>query len=116
MGTPNTVLGRRLAFAMEKADKSQTELAKAAGISQATVAYIISGRIKRPKPETLSKIAELLGVSVEWLQDPADDFDDNLSRKYAEVPFYNGIPVWNKGKSQYDFACSVDESFAFPKK
>ena len=52
----------------ESMDMSQGELARRAGLAQATVHYIESGT-NNPTYKNLKKIAEVLGVSVDSLMD-----------------------------------------------
>lgn len=47
--------------------RSQRALADAAGLPQATIAHLESGRSKRPNTETLSRIAAALGMSTDDL-------------------------------------------------
>ncbi|MFZ6724686.1 helix-turn-helix domain-containing protein [Undibacterium sp. MH2W] len=47
--------------------RDQSELARAAGISQSTVNRILSGRAKHPDALSLFKLARACNVSVEWL-------------------------------------------------
>jgi transcriptional regulator with XRE-family HTH domain len=49
---------------------SQVELAEASGVAQSTIAQIENGNIEEPRPRTLVKLAEVLGVT------PMDLLDD----------------------------------------
>ena len=49
---------------------TQVELAVASGVAQSTIAEIERGAIKEPRPRTLVKLAEVLGVT------PMDLLDD----------------------------------------
>ena len=46
---------------------SQNELARRAGVKQSVISYIENGRTKHPRIDTLTALAEVLGVSVEKL-------------------------------------------------
>ncbi len=49
---------------------TQEELAEASGVAQSTIAQIENGRRKEPRPGTLKKLAEPLGVdTAELLED-----------------------------------------------
>jgi transcriptional regulator with XRE-family HTH domain len=54
-------VGERIRQAREQAVLSQGELAEAAGINRASVSLIETGRAK-PRPSTLRRIAQALGV------------------------------------------------------
>ena len=45
----------------------QARLSRASGISQATISRIESGLVTQPKSETLQRLAEALGVSIDYL-------------------------------------------------
>ena len=55
---------------------SSYQVSKATGISQQTLSYWKSGR-SVPKPDKLKKIAEFLGVSLEYLTTGYDDSEIN---------------------------------------
>lgn len=59
-------LGERIKYAREKLLKiSQNELAKLVGFSQASLAWIESGKTRNPR--NIDRIAKALDVSKEWL-------------------------------------------------
>lgn len=73
-------IGDRIAAQREALGLSQTELAKAVGISQPAIAYYENDE-RDPKASVLQKIAEVLGVSIsyllgvedaKWLQHPGE--------------------------------------------
>lgn len=51
---------------------TQEDLAKAAGVSQGTISRLERGEIRAAWSDTLPKIAEVLGTSVEYLKGAAD--------------------------------------------
>lgn len=59
-------LPRRLGLAMRMRGMSQAALAKAAGMSQASLSFILAGR-RLPRLATSLRLAEALDVSLEWL-------------------------------------------------
>ena len=91
------LLGKNLATAREALDISQAEAAQRIGISQGTYSGYETGtrRIKLPM---LQKIADVYGVTVDWLigteipeqtQRPAlalSDLEYNLVLKFRELP------------------------------
>lgn len=46
---------------------TQTTLAKRAGISKRAVQYIETGRRPQPYPETMKRLADALGVSIDMI-------------------------------------------------
>lgn len=85
--TPEYSLSERLKFLRESRKLTQGEMAKLAGLSQATIAHIEKGS-KDPSVESLNKIASALDVHIATLF-AADDvfvFDmKRLRRKYGDV-------------------------------
>lgn len=61
-----TSLGERLRVAIEQTGVSQTTLAEALGVSQPAVSAWCADR-RTPRAESVIKIADMLGVSVDWL-------------------------------------------------
>lgn len=59
-------LGRNLHILLYDKKMSKTELAEKVGVSQAMISLIVSG-VKRPSVETLLKIANVLGTTVDEL-------------------------------------------------
>jgi len=59
-------LAKRLKEAREMAGLSQSQVARRVGVEQSTYARYESGT-RSPNPQLLSKIANVLGVSVDWL-------------------------------------------------
>lgn len=58
-------LGERLRYRREKLKLSQPELARASGLTQATISFLESGRNKKSKD--ITKIASALNCSAVWL-------------------------------------------------
>lgn len=58
-------LGQRIAFARNRKDMSQPELARRVGVRQSTIGNIESGARKRP--QRLLEIADALGVTQQWI-------------------------------------------------
>lgn len=59
--------GVRLGTARQHTTASQRELAELAGLSPSMVWQIESGTIAAPSGTTLAQLAEVLGVSLDWL-------------------------------------------------
>lgn len=59
---------KRLAIARTAAMKSKTDVARAVGVSNATVSDWESGEIKKIEAENLLKVCDFLNVSPSWLQ------------------------------------------------
>jgi len=60
-------LAKKLVLARQIKGWNQTDLARAAGIPQATISRLESGDIEQPKMMTLAKIARALEVSADYL-------------------------------------------------
>lgn len=73
----------RLMEAMYKTETSQSELARAIGVTQGTINQIISGKTRKSKhaPE----IAKALGVTLEWLN--GENVPSGITRHAREVDF-----------------------------
>jgi transcriptional regulator with XRE-family HTH domain len=61
-------MGERVKREREARQMTQTELAKAAGITQPTLSVIESGRTKNVEDETLLGLANALGVTARYLR------------------------------------------------
>lgn len=70
-------LASRLDYAFKKAAfESQSNLARASGVPQATISRVLSGDgASGPELETVRKLANACGVSVRWLVEGGDDFE-----------------------------------------
>ena len=64
-----TTLSERLKELRGRNNFNQRELAKRAGVNQAAVSRIENGKLSDPKMGLLKKLAECLGVSVDYLID-----------------------------------------------
>ena len=58
-------IGERIKKAIRDAGLTQKEIAKKVGLSEVSISSYTQGRI--PKADVLGQIAELCGVSIEWL-------------------------------------------------
>lgn len=58
-----------------------TELATRAGISHGTLSRLENGKLKRPRPETLARIANALGVCVKDYREAAASLIQRMKRK-----------------------------------
>lgn len=63
----NTNLATRLTEALNEAGISQSDLARACGVTSASVSDWINGKTKTIRPQYLSKAAQALNVSIAWL-------------------------------------------------
>jgi transcriptional regulator with XRE-family HTH domain len=87
-------LGKTLRTAREALGLNSREVAKAAGIDQATLVRIESGSIAAPGPDKLAKVARVLGISAADLFASADytvpadlpSFKPYLRTKYGNIP------------------------------
>lgn len=64
----NETLASRLRSTRLKGRMTQKQLARAAQISQQTIAAIEAGKVKQPHHDTMERIAEALSISPAWLQ------------------------------------------------
>ena len=60
-------LGKRLKLLRDEHGLTQTEVAKALGVGQSLVWRWESGKIKRLRPDKVTKLAQLYGVSEEYI-------------------------------------------------
>jgi len=60
-------LERKVKEAREKLGINQAQLAEASDISQATISRIESGQVKEMRPQSLKRLADALGVTVDYL-------------------------------------------------
>lgn len=80
-------IGQRLNEAMHKMGfQSQSELARASGVTQPTINRILKevGGERGPSPETLVKLADACNVSVEWLM---------TGKAFTAASLYGARPV-----------------------
>jgi transcriptional regulator with XRE-family HTH domain len=93
-------LQERISYMRERRNLTQGELAKAAGVSQSTIAHIENGK-KDPSLSTLKKIAEALDVHIAVLfsSDQVHVFDmTRLRKKYDNVEKLNPTLYFALGK------------------
>lgn len=77
------VLGYRLKLARQHKNMTQMEVAEKLGISNGTLSGY-ERNYRDPDTETLAKLAELYGVSVDWLTGRTDHPNSNVVRKKSE--------------------------------
>lgn len=99
-GSEGFSLGERLVYLRERRHITQQELAKAADVSQSTIAHI-EGNRKDPSISTLKKLATALDVHIAVLfsTDTVYVFDmDRLKKKYDHVDKLNPTLYYAIGK------------------
>ena len=62
-----STLAERIQFAMDMRGMSQADLARATGIATSNIAYIVNGKVKDPRFDSVVRIARALDVSLEYL-------------------------------------------------
>ncbi len=60
-------ISARLGRLCEQAGVSHESVSLSAGLASGHLGLIVSGRVKRPSAEVLAKVADVLGVSLDWL-------------------------------------------------
>jgi transcriptional regulator with XRE-family HTH domain len=60
-------IGRRLHRARTSAGLTQQDLASRAGVEQVTISRYEGGRVESPTVPNVVRLADALGVSIEWL-------------------------------------------------
>lgn len=93
-------LGERLVYLRERRHMTQQELARAADVSQSTIAHIENNK-KDPSISTLKKLASALDVHIAVLfsTDSVHVFDmERLKRKYDNVDKLNPTIYYAIGK------------------
>lgn len=91
----------RFREAREKAGLSTYEVAKRIGVSQAAASQWDTGK-KFPSSETLCKLADLYGVSIDYLlgretADPGTPVKSDII-PVETLPFMHGKPVWDEAR------------------
>lgn len=92
-------MNRRFKEARQLKKMKLTETAELIGVSQPTLSSWEAGR-NDPSCETLIKMAELYGVSVDYLLGRDFNYQIDHSAKLIskeELPLYHGRPVWVQG-------------------
>ena len=95
------MLHHRFRECRERSGRTTAELAKRIGVSQAAVSQWDTGK-KFPSSETLCKLADLYGVSIDYLvgresADPSLPVQDQTISSEA-LRFFHGHPVWDESK------------------
>lgn len=80
------ILGYRLKIARENKNLTQMEVAKKLGISNGTLSGY-ERNYRDPDTETLAKLAELYGVSVDWLTGITDTPQTHDEVRESEVEY-----------------------------
>lgn len=62
-----STLSDRIQQAMEKRSITQADLARMTGMTTSNIAYIVNGKTKDPRFQSVLLIAEALGVSLNYL-------------------------------------------------
>jgi transcriptional regulator with XRE-family HTH domain len=80
-------LASRLDYALQKAGfESQSSLARASGVPQATISRVLSGDgASGPELETVRKLANACGVSVRWLVEGVNDVEVPLTLSHQQM-------------------------------
>ena len=66
-GPKGLTIGQLLKIQRKKLDMNQRQLAKASGVTPATISRLESGQVKELKSEALKRLAEALNVTVDFL-------------------------------------------------
>lgn len=70
---------------------TQAEVARSAGLTEPSVNRIEKGITRHPQQYTLSKIAEVLGCTVESLSDDFDDVVEMKKEAYITITLSDGL-------------------------
>jgi transcriptional regulator with XRE-family HTH domain len=73
-------LGQRIRKARQRYGMSQTELAKRVGISKTAMNQIEMGETLDPRLSRIRAIADILGVSMDYLAGREDEDEDDVSQ------------------------------------
>lgn len=60
-------ISERIAYALEKQDKTQADLARETGLSTAVISQIVSGKTQDPRLSNVVRIADALHVPTDYL-------------------------------------------------
>lgn len=99
------MLGKRLKVARMEANLMQKEAAQKLGISNTTLSQYEKGQ-RNPDPTTLSKLANLYGVSVDWLLDrklekSQDNLNEDKDTTLSILDLEEAIEKIEKGKVHF---------------
>ena len=99
----------RLRYAMDSTGKTQADLARATGISKATLSRYLSGQFE-PKSDAVHKLATALNVAEMWLWGCDVPMERPTETKKEQPTEYDGLS--EKRKALMQFAMSVPEDKA----
>ena len=90
----------------------KASLAASGGLDPGIIQRILSGRVKNPRIDTLSKIAYALDCSVEWLTGKSDILKPPDEPELVQVPGFTdpvaaGWGAWIEGKTTPDYYLSM---------
>ncbi|MBE0334972.1 helix-turn-helix domain-containing protein [Paenibacillus sp. 23TSA30-6] len=89
---------------------SINQLAAAAGISNSQISRIENGLRGVPKPSTLRKIADALGVSyTEMMKNAGYWGDDDYVEQHSHDSYRSNVPEWATSKDRRDFKKMLEE-------
>lgn len=88
-----TILVNRLEQLMADQDISPSALSLAIGGGREAVRMILSGRSKNPRMDTLTKLAQALGVSVAYLTGDDDDHGEAPTPRTGAPSEEKGLPI-----------------------
>lgn len=60
-------ISERIAYALEKQDKTQADLSRETGLSTAVISQIVSGKTQDPRLSNVVRIADALHVPTDYL-------------------------------------------------
>ncbi|ASR50002.1 helix-turn-helix domain-containing protein [Paenibacillus kribbensis] len=94
----------------EQKQWSINQLADAAGISNSQISRIENGLRGVPKPSTLRKIADALGVSYTEMMKVAGYWEnDDSIEQHSHEPYRSTVPDWATSKDRRDFKKMLEE-------
>ena len=96
------LLGERVKQRREKLGWTQTELAERSGVQQAMISRYERGEVRQARSDHLEKLANTLGVSMDYLTGAADDlsFDDLRRDSRAQAIFAGYQELSEDGREQ----------------
>lgn len=99
----------RLRYAMDSTGNTQADLARATGISKATLSRYLSGQFE-PKSDAVHKLATALNVAEMWLWGCDVPMERPTETKKEQPTEYDGLS--EKKKALMQFAMSVPDDKA----
>lgn len=97
-------LGDRLKVALDHTGMSMNSVGEKAGLGLGYVSRIISGHRRRVNVNILQSLAEVLGVSFEWLSTGAGEMLPKAERKVSAVPSSGLVAVPMRKDAQESFS------------